>query len=436
MASRFAASRGRLPAVRSAPALELVHDSPEHRRLPHVVKFSGGRSSATMLLGLLKAGQLRPSRGDVVVFNNTSTESPATYRFVQLIQRITEERFGIPFFWTEFTTYEDASGGEWRRLAGYRLVKPRPYAAKNMPKGYRRQGEVFEELVSWKQQLPNRFARICTDFLKLHTTALFLADWFGRTGDGNGNGEDDGLRRLGHWYDGSRIDPARYGDRCDIAKYHIGQPVERLAQPFQEYTKAPLAKRMNPMLHGRVFDRRAVLRGEDAVPFVSVVGLRADEPHRVGRVLERNAALSTEKRFADGELVTAPLFDAGLTKEDVREFWARQEFDLELPYDLNQSNCVFCFMKGERELRQLARRVKPRRTTDADAPAPDDVRWWQDLEGRYARRVRSNDDPSAWTTFGFFGKNRLFYRELANGGRGGGEGETVQDDALPCECTD
>lgn len=432
MTSRLNASRGRLPAVRSAPALELMHDAREHRGLPHVVKFSGGRSSAMMLLSLLKARQLRPSRGDVVVFNNTSTESPATYRFVRLVQRITEERYRIPFFWTEFTTYEDASGGEWRRHAGYRLVKPRPYGARNMPKGYRRKGEVFEELVSWKQQLPNRFTRICTDFLKLHTTALFLADWFGR--DAGGSRNDDEARRLGHWYDRSRIDPARYGDRRDIAKYHIGQSVERRAQPFQEYTRAPLTKRVNPVLRGRVFDRRALLRGEDAAPFVSVVGLRADEPHRVGRVLERNGALSTQKRFADGELVTAPLFDAGITREDVRDFWAKQEFDLEFPHDLNLSNCVFCFMKGERELRRLAQRVKPR--PGADVPAPDDVRWWRDLEDRYARRVPSSDDPSTRTTFGFFGKNRLFYRDLANGGSEGGGNKDLQDDALPCECTD
>ena len=431
MTSRHAELRGRLPAVRSVPALEFVHTSPEHRRLPHVVKFSGGRSSATMLLGLLKARQLRPSRGDVVVFNNTSAEHPATYRFVRLVQQITEKRFGIPFFWTEFTTYEDASGGEWRRLAGYRLVKPtRPYSARNMPKGYRRQGEVFEELISWKQQLPNRFARICTDFLKLHTTALFLTDWFGR--NGGGSGKVDGIRRLGHWYNGSCIDPARYGDRHDIAKYHIDQPTARSAQPFQDYTEASLTKRVNPILRGRVFDRRALLRGEDAVPFVSVVGLRADEPHRVGRVLERNSALSTGKRFADGELVTAPLFDAGLTKEAIREFWAKQKFDLELPYDLNQSNCVFCFMKGERELRRLSQRVKPR--PGKHEPAPDDVRWWKNLESRYARRVPSNDDPSVRTTFGFFGKNRLFYNDLASGDDG--RDDAVQDNALPCECTD
>lgn len=427
MNTHQATRRGKLPAVCSAPKLELVYTAPEQREFPHVVKFSGGRSSAVMLLGLLYSRQLKPSRGDVVVFNNTSTESPATYKFVKLIQRITEERFNIPFFWTEFTTYEDASRGEWRRLASYRLVKPRPYVEWNMRKGYHRNGEVFEELVSWKQQLPNRFARICTEFLKLHTTARFLADWFGRSGC-----PEDGLRRLGHWYNDSRIDPERYGDRREIAAYHIKQPLAREAQTFQEYTSATLTKRVNPVLRGRVFDRRGTLKGDDAVPFVSVVGLRADEPQRVGRVLERNGALSTAERFADGESVTAPLFDAGLTKNDIREFWAKQDFDLELPHHVNQSNCVFCFMKGERELRQLVQHAKPKRKKET--VAPDDVEWWRNLENRYARKVRSTSDSSEWSTFGFFGKNRLFYDDLASGKTT--KNGTTQHEIIPCECTD
>lgn len=426
MSPRHAACKG-LPAVKSAPNLELVYTLPEQDKLPHIVKFSGGRSSAMMLLGLLYSRQLKPSRGDVVVFNNTSTESPATYRFVRLIQRITEGRFNIPFFWTEFTTYEDASRGEWRRIAGYRLVKPRPYAS-NMPKGYRRHGEVFEELVSWKQQLPNRFTRICTEFLKLQTTALFIADWLGRSGN-----QDDGPRRLGHWHNGSRINPEHYGDRSRIVAYHIEESeVVRDAQRFQDYTKAVLTQRVNPVLRGRVFDRRAELRGENAAPFVSVVGLRADEPRRVGRVLDRNAAVSTADRFADGELVTVPLFDAGIGKNDIREFWEIQKFDLELPYDLNQSNCVFCFLKGERELRRLAQNVKPKKETNGKI-APDNVMWWRELERRYARKVPSVDDPNQSTTFGFFGKNRLFYDDLITGKA---ENIAVKDEALPCDCTD
>ena len=54
-----------------------------HRDLPHVVKFSGGRSSGMLLFALLENKILDPERGDVIVFNNTSSEHPDTYRFVQ-----------------------------------------------------------------------------------------------------------------------------------------------------------------------------------------------------------------------------------------------------------------------------------------------------------------------------------------------------------------
>ena len=53
-----------------------------HQELPHVVKFSGGRSSGMLLFTLLDNGFLKQERGDVVVFNNTSCEHPETYKFV------------------------------------------------------------------------------------------------------------------------------------------------------------------------------------------------------------------------------------------------------------------------------------------------------------------------------------------------------------------
>ena len=57
------------------------YDSKAHKDLPHVVKFSGGRSSGMLLFTLLEAGLLNAQRGDVVIFNNTSAEHPATYEF-------------------------------------------------------------------------------------------------------------------------------------------------------------------------------------------------------------------------------------------------------------------------------------------------------------------------------------------------------------------
>ena len=422
----------RLPRLRGIPRIRLVYDNDVQKGWPHVVKFSGGRSSAMMLLGLLYAKQLRPSRGDVVVFNNTAAEHPATYRFAAISKRIAEERFNIPFFWTEFQTFEDARRGQWARLPGYRMVMPRPYS-RDCPKGYRSNGEVFEELVSWKQTLPTRFARICTEFLKLNTTASFLADWFGRA-PASAERKTVSTHRLGHWYGQSRMKPASYGDRESIVRYHLRQPVHRPDQIFQDFTGAALTGLRNADVTARSFDSKAQLRGEDAVEFVSLVGLRADEPRRVSRILERNNALDTRdtERLADGEYVYAPLSEQGINKSDVLDFWTRQCWDLEISQDMNLSNCVYCFMKGERALREIAAKSE-------DAPqqclsTPESILWWADIERRYARAVPSRSNPEGVTRFGFFGANRLEYEQIM--ATSGGGSEDAPGGALPCDCTD
>lgn len=62
-----------------------------HKNKPHIIKFSGGRSSAMMLMNLLKNNKLNPKRGDVIIFNNTSAEHSATYEFTRKIQKIAEQ---------------------------------------------------------------------------------------------------------------------------------------------------------------------------------------------------------------------------------------------------------------------------------------------------------------------------------------------------------
>ena len=420
----------RLPRTRSVPRIHLNYDQDEHQRWPHVVKFSGGRSSALMLLGLLYAKQFRPSRGDVIVFNNTSAEHPATYRFAAMCKRIAEERFNIPFFWTEFQTFEDARRGRWARIPGYRMVQAKPYGH-DSPDGYRSNGEVFEELVSWKQTLPTRFARHCTEFLKLNTTARFLEDWFGRPRMSIGK-RPDSTRRLGHWYDQSRMNPALYGDREKIVRYHMAMPTHRPRQAFRDFTSARLTQLRNPGLSARTFDSTAQLKGDDAVEFLSLIGLRADEPLRVARVLERNNALRDQNRLADGEFVYAPLYDENIAKPDILDFWSSQSWDLEIPMDVNLSNCVYCFMKGERALRKIAAHRDS--IGEPCEAGPKSIEWWAGIERQYARTVPSKADANCLTRFGFFGANRLQYTEIIETISHPHESAPVG--ALPCDCTD
>ena len=166
-----------------------------HPELPHIMKFSGGRSSGMLLFVLLENKILQPNRGDVIVFNNTSAEHPDTYRFVRDCMRAST-RYGIPFFWIEYQTYEDARNGEWTRLPAYRLVNDQPHSEDN-PDGFHWRGEVFEEMISYAGYVPNVFSRICTQSMKLETTRHFLRDWLAGA---------DAIPRLGHYGTGSRLD--------------------------------------------------------------------------------------------------------------------------------------------------------------------------------------------------------------------------------------
>ena len=124
----------------------LRYRAKSHMELPHVLKFSGGRSSGLLLFTLLENSFLRQERGDVVVFNNTSCEHPETYKFAAECKKRVEAA-GVPFFFVQFQTYEDARQGEWRRVPSYRLVNERPFSEDN-PDGFQWRGEVFESWVT------------------------------------------------------------------------------------------------------------------------------------------------------------------------------------------------------------------------------------------------------------------------------------------------
>ena len=168
----------------------LQYRHPSHVDLPHIVSFSGGRSSAALLFLAAEEGLLDPSRGDAVLFANTSAEHPGTYEFAAQCKQRIEADFGLPYFWFEFTTVEDAWRGEYWRKLNYRLVKPLPIEVDS--NGYRSKGELFEDLVSLQGMLPNVHSRTCTAKLKLYPSHLLLSEWLGGT---------DGPAHAGHhWH--------------------------------------------------------------------------------------------------------------------------------------------------------------------------------------------------------------------------------------------
>lgn len=102
----------------------------------------------------------------------------------------------------------------------------------------------------------------------------------------------------------------------------------------------------------------------------TMVGVRADEPRRVGKLRER------------GLLV--PLVDAGVTQSDVQAFWSNQPFDLGLEFRNGMTslgNCDLCFLKGAHQIQSLI------------ADKPERAIWWAQREERIGARFRS-DRPS------------------------------------------
>ena len=416
-----------------------------HSELPHVVKYSGGRSSGMLLLTLLENGILQPERGDVVVFNNTSSEHPHTYEFVRECKVATEQR-GIPFFMVEFQTYEDARKGEWTRLPSYRLVSDVPWSDDDNETGFHWKGEVFEEVMSWSGFVPNQFRRICTTNMKLAATRLFLRDWLAAK---------ESIPRQGHFGSSSRIDgEAMYArhrrnggevpEQIYIAKKRYGwsRPHFRPEQRYADFSSAwkPFE---NPWLAGKSQGDAAVF-GKGGVEYVALVGLRADEPARVGRVKERNSG--PEASGYEGEHVYMPLVDMHVAAADVNAFWDRQEWDLSLPPDSGLSNCVYCFLKGGATLRKVHSEMESARQQRGPSGygplegTPCDVAWWERMEDDYGRDLVAEErviqsSELAHDFLGFFGAgSRYTYRFL----READETELAEfdDSVLPCDCTD
>ena len=91
--------------------------------------------------------------------------------------------------------------------------------------------------------------------------------------------------------------------------------------------------------------------------WLNVVGLRHDEAHRVARSRKPNKEAWTN---------SLPLDDAKVSNRDVRAFWARQPFDLQLlPFE---GNCDACFLKARPKLYEVER------------TKPGTLDWWADME--------------------------------------------------------
>ena len=417
------------------------YEDKEHRLLPHIVKFSGGRSSGMMLLQLLRMGVLRRSRGDVVLFTNTSAEHSATYDFVHKIKEYSEKH-DIPFHIAEFQTHETVVSGTWRRKPAYRLAHTMA-SSHRFPEGLSVRGEVFEEMVAWLGILPSVHMRVCTSWLKLFTTRAFLSDWFS---------VKENISYLGHPGPVSRVNIkdayAHYLQRRGTMeeelfytryKYLASRPTFRPSQQFSNFSLSG-ARHCNEQLKNSVAGGKCELFGERAARFVTMLGFRSDEPWRYIRMCKRNCGEEMPGQATQplGEYSYAPLFLSDINKRDVLWFWRRQPKSLRpnLPEDTILSNCVYCFMKGQDNLAGVEEHRLSSKTCNRQKNTPENFRWWVRLEETYRRH--------SWNGrfFGFLGKDRKSYREMGKELRvrasliGRNRKDFSSDASMACECTD
>lgn len=123
----------------------------------------------------------------------------------------------------------------------------------------------------------------------------------------------------------------------------------------------------NPVARFCTSDLKVIPISRVAPDHDTMVGVRADEPRRVGKLRER------------GLLV--PLVDAGVTQSDVQAFWRNQPFDLGLEFRngiTSLGNCDLCFLKGAHQIQSLI------------ADNPERAIWWAQREERIGARFRSD----------------------------------------------
>ena len=403
---------------------------------------------------LLKQGKLNPQRGDVILFNNTSAEHPATYEFARQMKTLAENKYNIPFFWIEYKTYEDASKNEWKRNPSYRLVNENPYSPNNK-NGYHYNGEVFEEMISLTGYLPNMLSRTCTLAMKISITNAFLADWFA---------QKKGIDRLGHFWGTARMTDA---DVINSHKRNRGETPDEIllakkkfvresafireSATWKDYTNCNLCFD-NAEVKSSVIGGKGDLFGKAAISYTSYLGIRKDEEIRVDKIRRRIEAAKSKNGKANSEqppqeTVLAPLVDDNVTQQEVIEYWKKQKFNLNLPDNGLFSNCVYCPLKGKAKLLQIA--TAELANGKQYNGSPTSIDWWIKMERKYSRDLKAEKRQiknDKYNYVGFFGAsdNKTVYAKIKKHAQpircnvdAGITAEYLEDEHYaPCNCTD
>lgn len=172
------------------------------------------------------------------------------------------------------------------------------------------------------------------------------------------------------------------------------ETASRRGEPFaalvteRKFLPNPVTRYCTQELKIRVM--KAWMRGQGYEHWTNVVGLRADEPHRVAKQRAKEGREQWDLAF--------PLFDDGITKADVVLFWKRMPFDLQLRS--LEGNCDLCFLKG----------VEKRRRIIEDRP--ESATWWVEQEVRVGGTFRADTASYAGLARSAVDQGRMFGNEL------------------------
>ena len=191
-----------------------------------------------------------------------------------------------------------------------------------------------------------------------------------------------------------------------------GEPFEAVIRQNRQMLPNPVTRFCTVELKiRRMYSFMHKIKGYDS--WISFIGLRADEPHRVARIKNQRERWDTE----------APLATAGITKQDVAAFWKAQPFDLRLP-NINAStphgNCDLCFLKSKSTIKALIHEN------------PDSAQWWQEQE-EWAEKYRPEGYSDGITRFR---KDRPSYAQLRDEVERQQVFDFGDESSIDCFCTD
>jgi 3'-phosphoadenosine 5'-phosphosulfate sulfotransferase (PAPS reductase)/FAD synthetase len=154
-----------------------------------------------------------------------------------------------------------------------------------------------------------------------------------------------------------------------------GEPFEALIRQ-RKFLPNPVSRFCTTELKVRTIRRWCVEQFGARIIWTQVVGLRADEPRRVERMLD---PARQKKAGRESRSVALPLATAGITKADVLAFWQQQPFDLRLRGEW-EGNCDGCFLKRKSFIARLW------------ADHPERAEWWAKVERELASPKARNPD--------------------------------------------